>query len=88
MTNINKEAIYQMFEEIKESLNQIDRRLDRLEKQVFEDEKHSFRTGLKMNIVGMNHSYSEFQKAQKQILEILSEIRAIQNIKWWKQILR
>ena len=84
MTNINKEAIYQMFEEIKESLNQIDRRLDRLEKQVFEDEKHSFRSGLKKNIVGMNYSYSEFQKSQKQIVAMLEEIKDAQNAKWWK----
>ena len=88
MTNVKKEAVFQMFEEIKEFSVQIDKRLNRLEKQVFEDEEHSFRTGLKANIVGMNHSYSEFQKAQKQILDILKEIREIQNIKWWKQIFR
>jgi Mg2+ and Co2+ transporter CorA len=88
MTNVKKEAVFQMFEEIKESLEQIDKRLDRLEKQVFEDNEHSFRTGLKMNIVGMNHSYSEFQKAQRQIVEILREIQASQNVKWWKRILQ
>jgi len=86
MTNVKKEAVFQMFEEIKESLEQIDKRLNRLEKQIFEDEEHSFRTGLKKNIVGMNHSYSEFQKAQKQILDILAEIQATQKVKWWKQI--
>jgi len=88
MTNVKKEAVFQMFEEIKESLEQIDKRLNRLERQIFEDEEHSFRTGLKTNIVGMNHSYSEFQKAQKQIVEILGKIQATQNVKWWKQIFR
>jgi hypothetical protein len=88
MTNVKKEAVFQMFEEIKESLEQIDKRLDRLEKQIYEDEEYSFRTELKTNIVGMNHSYSEFQKSQKQIIEILSEIQATQKAKWWKQIFR
>jgi uncharacterized protein YaaN involved in tellurite resistance len=88
MINVKKEAVFQMFEEIKESLEQIDKRLNRLEKQVFEDEEHSFRTGLKANIVGMNHSYSEFQKAQKQIVEILGKIQATQKVKWWEQIFR
>jgi uncharacterized protein YaaR (DUF327 family) len=88
MTNVDKEVFFQMFEEIKESLAQIDKRMNRLEKQVFEDEEHSFRSVLEKNYVSMHYFYSELIKSYKQIVESLNEIKTTQNIKWWKRIFR
>ncbi len=69
----------QMFEEIKGTLEHINRRLDRIERQIFEDEESSFRVELKKYVVGMEYSYKEFRKAQTEILQSLKAMQKGQN---------
>lgn len=88
-----KEVLYEMFEEIKESLQRletIESRLAILEKR-FEDEfnledEQSFKIQIIKKIVGMDYSYKEFKKAQSEIMNSLNEIKSTQNTKWWERI--
>lgn len=77
----SKDSQYQMFEEIKEQLASIDRRLSRLEKQIFEDEEASFRYVLKEHVLAVDYVYREFQKAQIEIKNSLEAIKSTQNMK-------
>lgn len=77
----NKEIQYQMFEEIKEQLANIDKRLSRLEKQIFEHEDGSFRAVLEKQVVGANYVFREFEKAQAEIIQSLNAIKNAQNMK-------
>lgn len=86
--SISKDAQFQMFEEIKEQLKNIDSRLSRLEKQIYEHEDSSFREVLGKQVAGANYVFGEFKKAQAEIILSLNSISAIQNMKWWKRIFR
>ncbi|MDL2230220.1 hypothetical protein LJB87_00300 [Alistipes sp. OttesenSCG-928-L06] len=84
----SKDALYQMFVEIKEHLANIDGRLSRLEMQIFEHEEGSFRTALGKYVASVDYSFREFKKADAEIIERLDSLIATQNTKQKKHLFR
>jgi len=69
-----------MFEEIKEILNKINKKLDSNSKPISTTINEEFITGLKATQVSINYTYTELAKGQKRILDILKDKKEVRHI--------
>ena len=69
-----------MFEEIKEILNKINKKLDSNSKPISTTINEEFITGLKATQVSINYAYTELAKEQKRILETLKDKKEVRHI--------
>jgi len=69
-----------MFEEIKEILNQINKKLNPNSKPISTTINEEFITGLKATQVSINYVYTELAKEQKRILETLKDKKEVKHI--------
>lgn len=69
-----------MFEEIKEILNKINKKLDSNSKPISTTINEEFITGLKATQVSINYAYTELAKEQKRILETLKDKKEVKHI--------
>ena len=69
-----------MFEEIKEILNQINKKLESNSKPILTAINEEFITGLKATQVSINYAYTELAKEQKRILETLKDKKEVRHI--------
>jgi hypothetical protein len=70
-----------MFEEIKEILNKINKKLDSNSKPISTTiNNEEFITGLKATQVSINYAYTELAKEQKRILETLKDKKEVKHI--------
>lgn len=69
-----------MFEEIKEILNKINKKLDSNSKPISTTINEEFITGIKEAQVSINYAYTELSKEQKRILETLKDKKEVRHI--------
>lgn len=69
-----------MFEEIKEILNQINKRLDSNSKPISIARNEEFITRLEAIQVSINYTYTELTKRQKRILDTLKDKKEVRHI--------
>ena len=69
-----------MFEEIKEILNQINKKLDSNSKPTSTAINEEFITGIKATQISINYTYTELAKGQKRILDTLKDKKEVRHI--------
>ena len=84
----NNDTIYQMFEETKELIQQLNNRLDIMENLIYKDDQESFRAVLALKIEAVDYAFREITKNQSIICNAINSMTPKPRIKWWKQIFK